>query len=690
MGRFRAASAVLGALMVLLGVAGAVGLVPEARIVSSKVSDLAVADGAQVFTTRVGFAIVPTGSEAALEEAVAGRITAIASQGDVLCVATDDGVLRLYDVALADAPSVVDSTVLGFVPQKLHWSQFWIVAAGERSDGVFELALVDPTSLAVRASVATNEEPLALWSWYNWVVVATSSGAVKTYKLEGDELNLKGVVILPATIKALSGRDQFRLYGGTVGGKVYRFSFSGDEISARELAEFSAPVVDVCAYDGKIHAALSNDRVAVLDSSGSLVATISVNDPARLAAAAGTLYVRHEDGGFAKFSVSDGYGFAGEFEWDETPTDAVYVGDRLFVACRKAGLRVFEGEGGRLEIKSTLPLADARSIKNYGSFIVVAAGENGVYMLDGLYGTVASHIDITGKEIVDAALVGDKVVAASVSPDELLWIEPATGSVLSTTPLPTRPVRIAARGSYVYVACGNGGLAIVDASGAELDAVTTFTLYPAYNVDIDGDVAVLASHYSGAVILDISSPAEPSVVSVVEPALSTTAAKLVGSTLVVGDRVGGVRYYDVSDPASPVEYAASGELDVAAIATGDEKAFVVGYDGDIDVFPLLPYSEAGVEEVVKMVGKVSAFPNPFNRATLISVTAAEDGDYTVEVVDLGGRVVRVLHSGALSRGTHTFVWEGKDDSGKPVPSGRYFVLVRSGSSKELYPVVLIK
>ena len=48
------------------------------------------------------------------------------------------------------------------------------------------------------------------------------------------------------------------------------------------------------------------------------------------------------------------------------------------------------------------------------------------------------------------------------------------------------------------------------------------------------------------------------------------------------------------------------------------------------------------------------------------------------VMDITGRRVRHLASGVYSAGTHEFTWDGRDDDGRAVRSGAYFVAGRVG------------
>ena len=50
---------------------------------------------------------------------------------------------------------------------------------------------------------------------------------------------------------------------------------------------------------------------------------------------------------------------------------------------------------------------------------------------------------------------------------------------------------------------------------------------------------------------------------------------------------------------------------------------------------------------------------------------AEDTD--LGIYDLSGRLVRSLQHGRLAAGTHRFAWDARDDTGRRVAAGVYFV-----------------
>jgi CotH kinase protein/Lamin Tail Domain/FlgD Ig-like domain len=99
--------------------------------------------------------------------------------------------------------------------------------------------------------------------------------------------------------------------------------------------------------------------------------------------------------------------------------------------------------------------------------------------------------------------------------------------------------------------------------------------------------------------------------------------------------------------------------------------------------PGFPNSETSsiTPEALGDLTNVSSLPNPFNPATEIKFDLARETLVTVVVYDLYGRVVRRLSTGQLLQaGSHSVSWDGKDETGRLVPSGTY--LSRVGTSHE--------
>ena len=60
------------------------------------------------------------------------------------------------------------------------------------------------------------------------------------------------------------------------------------------------------------------------------------------------------------------------------------------------------------------------------------------------------------------------------------------------------------------------------------------------------------------------------------------------------------------------------------------------------------------------------------------------------IYDIHGRLVRTLHNGPQSAGEQSTMWDGRDRSGRNMPSGTYLYRVDTGISVGYGKVVLAK
>jgi hypothetical protein len=92
------------------------------------------------------------------------------------------------------------------------------------------------------------------------------------------------------------------------------------------------------------------------------------------------------------------------------------------------------------------------------------------------------------------------------------------------------------------------------------------------------------------------------------------------------------------------------------------------------------------------VGALVAAPNPFNPRTVLSFVVGEsaDGPVSVDILDVRGRVVRRLFSGALPAGEQSLAWDGRDDDGRSAAAGVYLARVAAGRDAAVSKLVLAK
>jgi len=86
------------------------------------------------------------------------------------------------------------------------------------------------------------------------------------------------------------------------------------------------------------------------------------------------------------------------------------------------------------------------------------------------------------------------------------------------------------------------------------------------------------------------------------------------------------------------------------------------------------------------------YPNPFNPMTTIRVDIPEGNarHSVLAIYDMRGRRVRTLADKPLDPGTHLFAWDGRDSSGRSVPSGTYIYRMRQGEDQYTRKMLLMK
>jgi hypothetical protein len=89
--------------------------------------------------------------------------------------------------------------------------------------------------------------------------------------------------------------------------------------------------------------------------------------------------------------------------------------------------------------------------------------------------------------------------------------------------------------------------------------------------------------------------------------------------------------------------------------------------------------------------RLAAAPNPFNPLTELSFTLPAGGARVILAVHgVDGREVCRLVDAHLPAGDHHHAWRGRDDAGRPLPSGVYFVLLHAGEQVVVRKVVVVK
>jgi hypothetical protein len=103
-----------------------------------------------------------------------------------------------------------------------------------------------------------------------------------------------------------------------------------------------------------------------------------------------------------------------------------------------------------------------------------------------------------------------------------------------------------------------------------------------------------------------------------------------------------------------------------------------------------PVSGTGVGGGSPTLALSAPAPNPFATSTSLRLALAVAAPVYVFVCDVTGRRVRTLAFGLLGAGDHALEWDGRDDHGRALPAGLFWIDARAGTASARRRVVWLR
>jgi hypothetical protein len=83
-------------------------------------------------------------------------------------------------------------------------------------------------------------------------------------------------------------------------------------------------------------------------------------------------------------------------------------------------------------------------------------------------------------------------------------------------------------------------------------------------------------------------------------------------------------------------------------------------------------------------------PHPLRRPLELSFSLPRNGDVTLRLYDVTGRLVRTLVDGWTAAGAHAATWDGTDDQGHRLPSGFYLCRLRTDAGERSLKLLWVR
>ena len=134
-------------------------------------------------------------------------------------------------------------------------------------------------------------------------------------------------------------------------------------------------------------------------------------------------------------------------------------------------------------------------------------------------------------------------------------------------------------------------------------------------------------------------------------------------------------------------YGYPGYSDYATGVAVDEQSYLYvtgsSYNGTDWDFRTIKYDRTvGIDELPASGLKLDLgepAPNPFRLSIDICYSLAHSGLLNLKVYDVSGRPVKTLSSGIKASGYYAVTWDGRDDLGRAVAPGVYFIRIQAGN-----------
>ena len=117
------------------------------------------------------------------------------------------------------------------------------------------------------------------------------------------------------------------------------------------------------------------------------------------------------------------------------------------------------------------------------------------------------------------------------------------------------------------------------------------------------------------------------------------------------------------------------------------------YEGLISVGAIEQLTELEISSEIFFPDRFALYPNypnPFNPLTNITYDIKSNSHVKVNIANIKGNHIRYLINEYQFSGTHSVLWNGRDDNGNPVPSGIYFYTMTVNKYRKSNKMILMK
>jgi len=213
---------------------------------------------------------------------------------------------------------------------------------------------------------------------------------------------------------------------------------------------------------------------------------------------------------------------------------------------------------------------------------------------------------------------------------------------------------------------------------------------------LDGEVMGMTIHQqvlyissaNGLLIMDISDPASPELISTIQPHEDSNfraPAIVDGNDLIIADAAWNeILVYDISNPFIPVMQSNYPDCrQIWEMALVDYKLYTANFRSGFAIMNMEGMLEVDENIIAPNDYNLSNYPNPFNPSTTIFFEFPADiVKASIEIYNIKGQKIKIIPidlSTGIKQKEVSVIWNGLEDNGDIVSSGIYFLRLKSGN-----------
>lgn len=378
-------------------------------------------------------------------------------------------------------------------------------------------------------------------------------------------------------------------------------------------------------------------------------------------------YIADADSRLIQVNISDpsNPGLVSQYSLSHPFMDMQMVADTLYVSTSVAGLSVFRIAEDPQPLQNNFQLLGSLPLQSYPRDLLVE--DDYVYIANDQYLTIVDASDPAEMQIItqfsDPAMYGYLILAKYQN--------------------------------YLYVGSFGEPLGIIDVSDVHNPLLmgTLGSSAVTASLEVKGHYLFQTGYDLPILIYDIINPLQPLYVGYI-PSVSDQNLLFIHDNWLFASYLvaNSVKCFDISNPLNPVqEWNYVWGLPTWDLEHRDGLLYTCNREFGFSIINtrlLTPVDDPEASPPAERL--FSSFPNPFSTSSTIRFELDAASSIRLDVYNLRGQLLRKLYRGSRGPGEHRIDFDGRDDSGRALPSGVYLIKATRENQHEFLRVVLIK